>query len=41
MFNIFVVDEIQKLFYIQAGLQCNFGDNHTRNEEMKLAVAAR
>ena len=25
---------IQKLLYIQAGLQCNFGDNHTKNEDI-------
>ena len=29
-----MVDEIQKLLYIQAGLQCNFDDNYTRNGDI-------
>ena len=34
MLNIFVVDEIQNLLYIQARLQCNFGDDQKRNEDI-------
>ena len=36
--NIFVVNEIQKLLYIQAGIQCNFGENYTRNEDILKTV---
>ena len=32
--NTFVLDEIQNLLYIQACLQCNFGDFRERNEDI-------
>jgi hypothetical protein len=32
--NIFVLDKIQNLLYIQARLQCNFGDDRKRNEDI-------
>ena len=32
--NLFVLDEIQNLLYIQARLQCNFGDDRKRNEDI-------
>jgi hypothetical protein len=32
--NIFVFDEIQNVLYIQARLQCNFGDNRNRNKDI-------
>jgi hypothetical protein len=34
--NIFVLDEIQNLLYIQARLQCNFGDGRKRNEDIRI-----
>jgi hypothetical protein len=32
--KFFVLDEIQNLLYIQARLQCNFGDDRKRNEDI-------
>ena len=30
----FVLDEIQNVLYIQARLQCNFGDDRNRNKDI-------
>ena len=32
--NIFILDQIQNLLYIQARFQCNFGDDRKRNEDI-------
>ena len=37
MLNIFVLDAVQKLLYIQAWLQCDCGDDQKRNADILKA----